>query len=56
MSKREQSEKIENGEFKITEEPFYLPQGNEIAIFEAAQATSFRFCSTVPREAERRGW
>lgn len=37
MSKRDKSEKIENGEFKIIEEPFYLPQGNEIEIFEAAQ-------------------
>ncbi|MGC1403852.1 MAG: MoxR family ATPase, partial [Thermodesulfobacteriota bacterium] len=38
MSKRDKLEKIENGEFRINEEPFYLPQGNEIAIFEAAQA------------------
>jgi len=26
----------ENGGFEIKEEPFYLPQGNEIALFEAA--------------------
>jgi len=26
----------ENGSFEIKEEPFYLPQGNEIALFEAA--------------------
>ena len=36
MSKKEKSDKFENGDFKITREPFYLPQGNEIAIFEAA--------------------
>jgi nitric oxide reductase NorQ protein len=36
MSKKEKSEKFENGAFKVTREPFYLPQGNEIAIFEAA--------------------
>lgn len=38
MSKTSQLEKFENGEFRIAEEPFYLPQGNEIAIFEAAHA------------------
>lgn len=27
---------IENGNFEITKEPFYLPQGNEIDLFEAA--------------------
>jgi len=26
----------ENGSFEIKEEPFYLPQGNEVALFEAA--------------------
>jgi len=26
----------ENGSFEITEEPFYLPQGSEVALFEAA--------------------
>ncbi len=36
MSKKEKSEKFEDGAFKVTREPFYLPQGNEIAIFEAA--------------------
>jgi nitric oxide reductase NorQ protein len=36
MSKKEKSGNLENGDFKITREPFYLPQGNEIAIFEAA--------------------
>ena len=36
MSKKGKSDKFENGDFKITQEPFYLPQGNEIAIFEAA--------------------
>ena len=36
MSKKEKSDKFENGDFKITQEPFYLPQGNEIAMFEAA--------------------
>lgn len=28
----------DGAEFKISEEPFYLPQGNEIALFEAAHA------------------
>jgi nitric oxide reductase NorQ protein len=36
MPKKEKSNKFENGDFKVTREPFYLPQGNEIAIFEAA--------------------
>ena len=36
MSKKGKSDKFENGDFKIIQEPFYLPQGNEIAIFEAA--------------------
>jgi nitric oxide reductase NorQ protein len=36
MSKKEKSEKFKDGAFKIAREPFYLPQGNEIAIFEAA--------------------
>jgi nitric oxide reductase NorQ protein len=36
MLKKGKSDKFENGDFKITREPFYLPQGNEIAIFEAA--------------------
>ncbi len=38
MSKHEKPEKFEKGEFMVSKEPYYLPQGNEIAIFEAAQA------------------
>jgi nitric oxide reductase NorQ protein len=38
MAKKERSKLIENGNFKITKEPFYLPQGKEIEIFEAAHA------------------
>jgi nitric oxide reductase NorQ protein len=38
MSKNSHSEQFENGEFRVSEEPFYLPQGNEIVIFEAAHA------------------
>jgi nitric oxide reductase NorQ protein len=34
MSKK--SEKFDQGDFKVIKEPFYLPQGNEIALFEAA--------------------
>ncbi len=30
------SELYENGSFEIREKPFYLPQGNEVALFEAA--------------------
>ncbi|MBI4764301.1 MAG: CbbQ/NirQ/NorQ/GpvN family protein [Deltaproteobacteria bacterium] len=41
MSKKEKSEKFENGAFKVSREPFYLPQGNEIAIFEAAHKNQF---------------
>ncbi|OEU50063.1 MAG: AAA family ATPase [Desulfuromonadales bacterium C00003096] len=36
MLERLDSRLYENGEFEIKEEPFYLPQGNEIALFEAA--------------------
>jgi len=36
MSKKEKPEKFEDGAFKISQEPFYLPQGNEVVIFEAA--------------------
>lgn len=38
MSKHEKPEKFEKREFMVSKEPYYLPQGNEIAIFEAAQA------------------
>jgi nitric oxide reductase NorQ protein len=38
MAKLDKSEKIENGDFKISKEPFYLPQSKEIEIFEAAHA------------------
>jgi len=38
MSKKDKSSNIENGDFKVTKEPFYLPQGKEIEIFEAAHA------------------
>jgi nitric oxide reductase NorQ protein len=38
MSKNSRVEKFENAEFRISKEPFYLPQGNEMAIFEAAHA------------------
>ena len=36
MLERLDSRLYENGGFEIKEEPFYLPQGNEIALFEAA--------------------
>jgi nitric oxide reductase NorQ protein len=36
MSKHEKPIKAENGDFKVSQEPFYLPQGKEIDIFEAA--------------------
>jgi len=36
MLKRLDSRLYENGSFEIKEEPFYLPQGNEVALFEAA--------------------
>ena len=36
MSKHEKSHKMENGDFRVSQEPFYLPQGKEIEIFEAA--------------------
>ncbi len=38
MSKHEKADKIEYGDFRISKEPFYLPQGKEIEIFEAAYA------------------
>ena len=38
MTKQEKPDKIENGDFRVSKEPFYLPQGSEIAIFEAAHA------------------
>lgn len=38
MAKREKSDKIENGDFRVLKEPFYLPQGKEIEMFEAAHA------------------
>ena len=36
MLNRLDSRLYEDGGFKIKEEPFYLPQGNEVALFEAA--------------------
>ena len=36
MSDKSDSRLYENGSFEIKEKPFYLPQGNEIALFEAA--------------------
>jgi len=38
MAKHEKSDKIENGDFRVSKEPFYLPQGKEIEMFEAAHA------------------
>ncbi len=40
MLERLDSRLYENGGFEIKEEPFYLPQGNEIALFEAAYENS----------------
>jgi nitric oxide reductase NorQ protein len=38
MTKHDKPGKIETGDFKVVKEPFYLPQGKEIEIFEAAHA------------------
>lgn len=38
MTKENQAKQLENGQLRISEEPFYLAQGNEMAIFEAAHA------------------
>lgn len=38
MAKHEKSKPNEHGDFRIHKEPFYLPQGREIEIFEAAFA------------------
>ena len=36
MSESIESREFENGSFEIKEEPFYLPQGDEVELFEAA--------------------
>jgi nitric oxide reductase NorQ protein len=36
MHKKDKAATHKDSEFNITDEPFYLPQGNEIALFEAA--------------------
>jgi nitric oxide reductase NorQ protein len=36
MSKHDRKTESENGDFRVTREPFYLPQGNEVTLFEAA--------------------
>ena len=38
MPKNEKNNKIEYGDFRVAKEPFYLPQGKEIEMFEAAHA------------------
>ena len=36
MNKQHESEVFENGSFDVTEEPFYLPQGDEVDLFHSA--------------------
>lgn len=38
MAKHEKNGKNEHGDFRVVKEPFYLPQGREIEMFEAAHA------------------